>query len=394
MFLTIAFLIGFGAMETSAQFEIKIPQFGKPKAERPKTGDTNAPTNNSDNNQNKPTKSKGDVGFMAKPRPTSVPVLLKDTVEIKAVRNNTYWKFPKERDYSSWMPVINFDVFHDRSETVRYTIEWFNPDGSLWFSDAIDGTQSRFSIEVMNTKATAAAGTYGFRLLNTKSKETVFQGKFNVKKIDLSNGDPRQKNSATFYVDQDWSLPIGYIGFNDNTSWDHDPTPTVYLWFKGELKREDFEARLFHNNQQIASTDDGGMVYDGDAKRNSDSCFEQRETCLYRLWQFSWNLRVESFNQAATVGSYARYPKMLYTKDAPGEYTVKVFHKGVQVRETKFTVQPNGWLETNKFAAQLPMKNYLALIPVKVMGTLDKWNPAAWKTAAFYGNPLTGFIAP
>ena len=31
----------------------------------------------------------------------------------------------------------------------------------------------------------------------------------------------------------------------------------------------------------------------------------------------------------------------------------------------------------------MPMKNYRALIPVKVMGTLDKWNPAAWKTEAF-----------
>jgi hypothetical protein len=35
------------------------------------------------------------------------------------------------------------------------------------------------------------------------------------------------------------------------------------------------------------------------------------------------------------------------------------------------------------------------IIPVAVVGTLDgPWNKLAWKTEAFYGNPLTGFTAP
>ena len=36
----------------------------------------------------------------------------------------------------------------------------------------------------------------------------------------------------------------------------------------------------------------------------------------------------------------------------------------------------------------------LTIIPVKVLGNLDKWNPASWKTDAFYRNPLTGFSVP
>jgi len=31
------------------------------------------------------------------------------------------------------------------------------------------------------------------------------------------------------------------------------------------------------------------------------------------------------------------------------------------------------------------------ILPVKVMGTVDKWNAAAAKTDGFYGNPLIGF---
>ncbi len=34
------------------------------------------------------------------------------------------------------------------------------------------------------------------------------------------------------------------------------------------------------------------------------------------------------------------------------------------------------------------------VVPVKVIGTADKWNATAWKTDGFYGNPLTGFNAP
>ncbi len=46
------------------------------------------------------------------------------------------------------------------------------------------------------------------------------------------------------------------------------------------------------------------------------------------------------------------------------------------------------------FSKQIPMTNYKIAVPVKIIGNLDKWNPAAWKTGAFYVNPLTGFDAP
>ena len=239
------------------------------------------------------------------------------------------------------------------------------------------------------------------RLLNAKTKEIVFQGKFTVKKTMLAPNEPRRKNQAIFYVDQDWNMSIGYVGFDENDSWDYDPHPTVYLWFKGDLKAEDFEARLYQNNQQITSTDDGGSIGTDSTfagQRNPESCFENTEICRYNLWTFNWkNFRVESYDPVEhrlSSGYVRENPNAVYTKDKPGEYTVKIFHKGMQVRETKFTVQPNGWLAPNAYAKQLPLDRLKIVVPVKIMGTLDKWNPAAWKTDAFYGNPLTGFVVP
>ena len=397
-----AILIVFGALNVWAQFNIKIPKIGKPKTEQPKTNDDNSSSGQDTSaNRNSGLKSKSAVGFMPKPQPTNVPVLLKDSINITTNVQNKYWKTPNEQNHSSWIPLIQFGLFYDESETIHYKVEWLNPDGSLWFSDAVDDRRTTYSSEVFDTKATDAAGTYGFRLVNAKTKEVVFQGKFKVGKTFLNPKEPRYKNQAMFYVDNDWSLPVGYVGFDWNDSWDYDPHPTVYLWFKGDLQASDLEARLFQNNQQITSTDDGGTITDDSTfagKRNPDSCFQNPENCRYTLWTFNWkNFRVESLDpvEHRLNSGYSRQePNAVYTKDKPGEYTVKIFYKGQQVRETKFTVQPNGWLEPNAFASQIPLDRLKAVVPVKIMGTLDKYNAAAWKTDAFYGNPLTGFVTP
>ena len=393
------FVLTSGFETASAQFNIKIPKIGKPKTEQPKTnGDNSSPKGESDANQNSGLRSKSSVGFMPKPKPTSAPVLLKDGINIKVYTANNYWKTPNEQNHSSWMPLIQFGLFYDESETIHYKVEWLNPDGSLWFSQPVDDRQTRFSSDVFDAKATDAAGNYGVRLLNAKTKEIVFQGKFKVGKIMLNPKEPRYKNQAMFYVDNDWSLPVGYVGFDWNDSWDYDPSPTVYLWFKGDLQANDFEARLFQNNQLLTSTDDGGTITDDPTfagKRNPDSCFQNTETCRYTLWTFKWkNFRVESYDPVEhklSSGYTRQEPNAVYTKDKPGEYTVKIFYKGQQVRETKFTVQPNGYLAPNAYAAQIPLDRLKIVVPVKIMGTLDKYNAAAWKTEAFYGNPLNGF---
>ena len=96
MFLMIAFLIIFGAANVSAQFNIKIPKINKPKVEQPKTDEPKTNDGNSSSerdtnaNQNSGLKSKDSVGFMAKPQPTNVPVLLKDSINIKVYTGNNY----------------------------------------------------------------------------------------------------------------------------------------------------------------------------------------------------------------------------------------------------------------------------------------------------------------
>ena len=62
-------------------------------------------------------------------------------------------------------------------------------------------------------------------------------------------------------------------------------------------------------------------------------------------------------------------------------------------RSLKFTVGADGKFD-NGIAAANSLGSERTILPVKIIGDQDgKWNKDAWKTDAFYGNPLTGFAA-
>lgn len=78
----------------------------------------------------------------------------------------------------------------------------------------------------------------------------------------------------------------------------------------------------------------------------------------------------------------------------PGEYEFKLLWNNKLARTIKFTVGPHGKLE-NGIALANKLGSDRVIIPVMIIGEQDgKWDRAAWKTDAFYGNPLSGFTPP
>lgn len=203
-----------------------------------------------------------------------------------------------------------------------------------------------------------------------------------------SNNDPRYKNAFLFYVDNDWLLPTGYVGFQYNDSFESQLKPNIYTWFKGDLDGKDMEARLYFGDQEVASTDEGGSIIP--LITRGETCFEKPEVCRYKLWLSN----LDKFMIENEKSQRERFPKATFSRDKPGEYTAKIFHRGTQVREMKFTIDKKGWIARNAWSDQMFLNNFRIAVPVKVMGTVDKWNAATPKSDAFYGNPLTGFAAP
>jgi hypothetical protein len=84
----------------------------------------------------------------------------------------------------------------------------------------------------------------------------------------------------------------------------------------------------------------------------------------------------------------------MYTLAAnPGEYEFKLLWNNRLARSIKFTVQPGGKFD-NGIATTNKLGNDRVIVPVQIIGEQEgAWDRAPWKTAGFYGNPLTGFSA-
>ncbi len=401
-------LLGTGAI--SAQFPIKLPKIKveKPKTEQPKT-DGSQPGNIPSTSSSEATSStysapsgKSQYDFV---RPTAKPLLVRDSVYIQAVTGSDYWKTPNVKQ-TSWVPHVRFTVFYDWKESLNYTAEYFNPDGSPWFSEPLEQGRPAADLTVtsqstrdrpdtiLNTKSTIATGLFGIKITNTATGEIAFQGKFKVGKYPIQFS---RETKNEYYVDHDWLMPIGTVSFHFSNFTSSDigvnfPVE-VSMWFKKSLGDTDhgLEGRLFYKGQQIATTKPNGREDRASAFGNLSG-----ELHHWRRWEFQWSDRSDREINVDNGGSYHRdnMPKAFFVDKNPGEYTVKVFQKGVQVREAKFTVGTDGRVVDGGYQKPGYLTYHKVLIPVTVIGASEKWNSAAWKTEAFYGNPMVGFPVP
>lgn len=388
-----------------AQFPIKIPKLKveKPKQDQPKPDESSTTQVPASASQQSPPKTSGAnqvYGYAALP---ATPVLLKDTVYVQAEMSSTYWKMPNQSNYTSWVPKTRFSIFYDWNKPVKYWAEYYNPDGSLWYKEILEsGNRSAERVvsfessrdtmrEMHETKASVGVGTYGFKIINKETNETVFQGKFKVNKF-LRPYSERTPNRFAFFVEHDWVLPIAYVRFHfSNFIYENENVGgfpvMVSTWLKGDVKDDDLEAQLFYKGQQIANRQFGRTDGSFWAERVFEFAVVIDNPPMWKLWNFEWeNFRFDN------GGTFNRdnYPNAHYADKNPGEYTVKIFLKGTQIREIKFTVQPDGRIGDG-FAKQIFLPYYKTIVPAKVIGNLEKWNATAWKTETFYGNPISGF---
>lgn len=330
------------------------------------------------------------------------PTLLKASVIVRANRLLRYWKAPDTDNYWSWMPEMSFTVLGPINTGSAFVIDFTNETGAPWYSvecetPAIDNTRwQTITTPAITThidkRTTLATGTFGFtiRLKSELSgtNQTVFSGKFKVAKFHIGNDLPAFKNQFEYYVDQDWNLPIGYLYFN-TTADQNMPPLVVSIWFRGELDNTKLAAYLSYNGKQIASTKEqtGSAGYDSAIFANS-----HEGNTRWERWKFMW-YSVRGWN-ADTSGAN-NTSDIFFMNQKPGEYEVKVLREGDLARSAKFTVGVDGRLVDNGITAKNNLGGLAMILPVKVIGTADGHADLnAWKTGAFYGNPLTGFVTP
>jgi hypothetical protein len=322
--------------------------------------------------------------YARKFEPTETPMLLPETLEVQT-----------ELQDGKWYPSVKFQIAYAGEARPRYKAEYTLPTGAPWYFETLekkwDGPfylmESAYDSEKAS-KAIPTEGLFGLKITNMRDNSTAFQGKFRITKFKQAGASGPK--DVDYSVDHDWALPIGYTNVDWGGGRAEQGDPGIQMWFKGGIKTDDLEAQLFYNGKQIATTDEGGSV--NSAERRFSKYAGDNPTLFWQLLEFRWPRKL-LFIGDERARDYTRNEGKLYINQMPGEYTVKVLYQGAQVRETKFKIADGDFAGVG---VSLPngLKTYRVILPVRVMGTADKWNPARWKTDAFYGNPPVGLTVP
>jgi hypothetical protein len=335
------------------------------------------------------------------------PHVIKPSLSIMVTRYLRYFPTPtaKEPVYNtwSWRPRFNFTIAGPLASGSQISIAFYKPDGSPWLTmpcpaqeisegQTVNIVNPNDSTPEAERHTTLATGTFSFKI-NLKNPLTgtdkmLYTGKFTVNKFHVGPNVPANKNQFDYYVEHDWLLPIGYLFWNIDPQ-EQAPQVKAMMWLRGELKTEQVAAYLFYNGKPICSTanrEQGSSYAPYSLITPSDAPDPRWMGYVFHFARVATTNRMTSANQ---------YPNTFFLDKNPGDYEIKVLIKGQLARVASFKVGADGQVVDNGIASSNGMAGLNMILPVKVIPGADvKAVPTTYKTDAYYGNPLVGFVVP
>jgi hypothetical protein len=333
------------------------------------------------------------------------PTIAKDSIHVTAYTMNSY---KKSFDTWSWVPSIAFRVNGPIASGSQFYAEFTRPDSASWvkFDCKTEQIQKGHSLkteggghDISEDKGCLYTGPVNFAIKMRNElaggDATLFTGHIKVVKAHSNEGGTKVANHFVYYVDQDWNLPIGYaFSSGEKTS----PQFNVAFWVRGDADTASFQPHLYCQGKEVGKAFfEGNEVCKAGAKPElvlepthfvADSV-PQRAKWARVVCNFP---NVREFDKSGNKSAAPWGPPYMLNAN-PGEYECKVLWHNHLARSMKITVDADG-----KFDNGIGTNNNLAskriIVPVQIIGDQDgKWDRGAWKTDAFYGNPLTGFEA-
>jgi hypothetical protein len=331
--------------------------------------------------------------------PAPQPVIAKDSVRVTATRVAGVWKNGKQAPGASWLPEIDFRINGPIAGDNRYSVDVTLPGNKPWttfdcpnvvgdvradafWMMACGATPEGRDDSVKESKAITATGTFGFtiRVRNEAAgtKATLFSGKF---KVGKGGAGPKASAEMQYYVDDDWRIPIAYLGFETSptkrtagAAYDGNDSNVLLAAMEFRGAPGEIKGQLFHKGNELTQ-----VV----CAAGEDSAFDPSK----RVWQEQECKFTGVYLNEPTGGGDA--PLHAISKN-PGDYEIKVTAGGRPARAIKFTVSADGKIDAGISAAN-HLGSGRAIVPVQVLGNQGPGDKTAWKAGAFYGNPLTGF---
>lgn len=331
------------------------------------------------------------------------PTINKDSLQVTAYTFNDY---KKSFDTWSWVPSIAFHVNGPIASGSQIYTEFTLPGSGPWvkFDCKTEELQAGRASkteggghDIPEDKGSLYTGPVNFAIKMRNElvggDATLFTGHIKVVKAHSNEHGPKVVNHFVYYVDQDWKLPIGCV----YTSGEKDsPMLNAAFWVRGDADTASFEPHLFYQGKEV-----GKMTFEGHEVEKA-GCQPELENVTTRLVADSVPQKAKWARVTANFPSVRRFnktgqaapwgPPFLLSAN-PGEYEIKVLWHNHLARSLKFTVDADGKFD-NGIAANNHIGSKHVIVPVQIIGDQDgPWDHGAWKTDAFYGNPLTGFVA-
>ncbi len=335
------------------------------------------------------------------------PTVLKPSMNIMVTRYLRYFPTPTaaEPTYNtwSWRPRFNFTLAGPITGGSQISISFFKPDGSAWLTmplpvneiaegQTVPVVNPNDSTQDAERHTTTLIGTFTFKINMknplTSTNKTLYAGKFTVNKFHVGPNLPANAHQWDYYVEHDWLLPIGYLGWKQDPS-EQAPQLMSLMWFRGDLKQEQVSAYMYYKGKQISST--------GNSEQGSSypqySLIPPSTPEDPRWVGFVFRF----FNVATTNKKTTDNPltDTFFLDKNPGAYEIKVLVKGQLARTTSFMVGEDGKVVDPGIAAANGISPMPIILPLKVIAGGDvKVVPTTYKTDAFFGNPLNKFMIP
>jgi hypothetical protein len=333
------------------------------------------------------------------------PTIIKDSIQVTAFTFNDY---KKSFDTWSWVPSIAFHVNGPIASGSQLYAEFSLPGSGPWIKFDCK-TDNVLKGKVLKTeggghdlpedKGSLYTGTVNFAIkmrneLAGGADTTLFTGRAQVTKAHSNEGGTKVANHFLYYVNQDWKLPIGYVFYTGEKD---SPQFNAAFWVRGDADTASFQPHLYYQGKEV-----GKMFFEGNEVEKSGAKPDV-ENVTTRTVADSVPQKAKWVRVVCNFPSIRRWdktglkpgpwgPQYLISAN-PGEYEFKVLWHNHLARSMKFTLDADGKVD-NGIAAANNLGGHHYIVPVQVIGDQDgPWDRNAWKTDAFYGNPLTGFEA-
>lgn len=404
----------FGLPTASAQLpvKIKIPKVNPPKSEtkpetKPEAKPNEVPAASRETVPSQPQpESRTETKPVAATSGQDQPTIAKDSIQVTAFTFNVY---KGNYDIWSWVPKIEYLVNGPIASGSQLYVEFSQPGATPWVkfdcqtSDTQKGYWWRTSCggrDIPEAKSATYTGMVSFAIKMRNelagTDATLFTGKMKVGKARSNEHGPKAVNKFVYFVDHDWNLPIGYVFLTPHpTSGWKLPHLNIAFWARGDAVR--FEPHLFYQGKEVGKKySDGREVgkagCEPELENNTTHYVEEAVPQKAKWARVVCSLYNVNGHDTTGEGPGVFGPSHLLASN-PGEYEFKVLWNNQLARSIKFTVAPGGNFE-NGIATANKLGSGRVIVPVQIIGTQDgQWDRAAWKTDAFFGNPLTGFTA-